>query len=228
MTFETGKSTVQIAGKRSFLKRNETSLHGSKHTLVGHANKALESPRKKAPIRRVFNTALRGFDDGAMLIEVVEVFFMAETAVGMFQHPGTADAVLEELRVNGIPSSGIRSITMPLGMTTDSVTAMPGVDFAAGLSKDLTAMGASAEEAEWYVAGVQRGNVLIFASGTPEEADAAAAVMEEFEPIALEEFAGVVPASHAAVHAGNVTAQAISIKEDRSRAKADGARVFSW
>jgi hypothetical protein len=146
----------------------------------------------------------------------------------MFRHPGTADAVLEQLRVSGIPTSGIRSIAMPLGMTTDSVTATPGVDFAAGLSKDLTAMGASEAEAEWYVAGVQSGNVLILASGTSEQADAAAAVMEGFEPIALEEFAGVSPASSAPVLGGNVTAQAISIKEDRSRANAGGARVFSW
>jgi hypothetical protein len=153
---------------------------------------------------------------------------MAETAVGLFQNAAIADAVLEELRVNGIPASGIRSIAMPLGMTTDSVTATPGVDFAAGLSKDLLSMGASNEEAEWYVSGVGRGNVLIFATGTPEEADAAAAVMDEFDPIALEEFAGVAPGSSAPALGGNVTAQPISIKEDRARAKADGARVFSW
>ena len=152
---------------------------------------------------------------------------MAETAVGMFQHRGTADAVLEELRVNGIPSSGIRSIAMPLGMTSEGATATPSVDFAAALSKDLRAMGASLEECESYVDGVKRGNVLIFATGTEDEADAAAAVMDDFEPVALEEFAGVAPALPAA-HVGNVTANAISIKEDRSRAKADGARVFSW
>ena len=152
---------------------------------------------------------------------------MAETAVGMFEHPGTADAVLEELRVNGIPTSGIRTIAMPLGMSTDSVTATPGTAFAAALDKDLRTMGATEEECEGYVAGIQRGNVLVFVTGTQEEADAAAKVMEGFEPIALEEFAGVAPSMPTST-SSNVTAQAISIKEDRARAKGNGARIFSW
>ena len=45
---------------------------------------------------------------------------MAETAVGLFEHPGTADAVVDALRANGIPSNGIRTVSKPTAMPVES------------------------------------------------------------------------------------------------------------
>jgi hypothetical protein len=58
---------------------------------------------------------------------------MAETAVGLFEDAGTAEAVVDALRANGIPSRGIRILAKPVGSPVVSATSTPSVDFAASL-----------------------------------------------------------------------------------------------
>jgi hypothetical protein len=95
-------------------------------------------------------------------------------------------------------------------------------------------MGAVDSEIDAYIAAVQRGRALVFATGTLAQADAATAVMNEFGPIEVEEFAGAVASSsaktinEAAASVGEMDTQNISLKEDRIRAKTEGARLFSW
>jgi hypothetical protein len=113
-------------------------------------------------------------------------------------------------------------------MQVDSATSTPSVDFAAGLARDLSSMGATEPECEFYLARVRRGNVLVFAGGTHAQADTAAGIMNSYEPIQLEEFAGSVP-SLSGVHQKEVGTQAgITLKMDETRQKTEGARVFSW
>jgi len=152
---------------------------------------------------------------------------MAETAVGLFELEENADLVLNALRRNGFSSGAIRVLSMPVSLPVDSSTSTPGLDFAAALAKDLHSMGASDGECEFYVSRVQDGNVLVFVTGTTEEADQAASLMDAHGALQIEEFAGVAPMLPA-VHMGEIGANAISIKEDRARANASGARVFTW
>lgn len=152
---------------------------------------------------------------------------MAETAVGLFEHPGTADAVVDALRASGFPANGIRTLSKPAAMPVDSATSTPALDFAAALSQDLLAMGASEPECQAYLDGLRLGNVLVFATGSVAEAETAIAVMDAYDPIEIEEFAGSAPALPG-IHFGNAGAHDISSKIDRSRAKSEGARVFSW
>jgi hypothetical protein len=152
---------------------------------------------------------------------------MAETAVGLFEHESNADLVLDGLRRNGFSSEAIRVVTMPMGMAVDSPTSTPGIDFAAALAKDLRSMGASEGECEYFVSSVQSGSTLIFVTGTLDEADQAASLMDAHGAAQIEEFAGVAPALPP-VHVGEIGANVISIKEDRVRANASGARVFTW
>jgi hypothetical protein len=153
---------------------------------------------------------------------------MAETAVGLFEHPGTADAVVDALRANGIPSNGIRTVSKPAAMSVESATSTPSVDFAAALAQDLRSMGATARECEAYLAGVRRGNVLVFVTGSLSQVEAATTVMNSYEPIELEGFASAVPAA-VGVHGKEIEAHdGISLNSDQARAKTEGARVFSW
>jgi hypothetical protein len=155
---------------------------------------------------------------------------MAETAVGLFEHPGTADAVVDALRANGIPSNGIRTVSKPAAMPVESATSTPSIDFAAALAQDLSSMGASERECKAYLSGVRRGNVLIFVTGSRPQAETAINVMNAYEPIEVEEFvtAGAAPVL-AGVHGKEIEAHdGISLNSDQARAKTEGARVFSW
>ena len=153
---------------------------------------------------------------------------MAETAVGLFEHHGAADAVVDALHANGIPSNGIRTLSKPSAMPVDSATSTPAVDFAAALAQDLSSMGATDRECETYLAGVRRGNVLVFATGSHAQAETAISVMNSYEPIEVEEFAGAVPALAGAHGKETAPHDTISFSSDQARAKTEGARIFSW
>lgn len=152
---------------------------------------------------------------------------MAETAVGLFQESNAVDRVMDGLRGEGISSGAIRVLSKPTGMAVDSATSTPSVDFGAALAKDLLSMGATEEECEAYVGSVQTGSALMFVTGTPAEASTAASLMNAHGAVQIEEFAGAAPMLPG-IHVGEIVAGGISLKEDRIRAKTDGARVFTW
>jgi hypothetical protein len=152
---------------------------------------------------------------------------MAETAVGLFEQSQAAERVVEALTAQGIASSAIRVLSKPTGMAVTSVTSTPSVDFGAALAKDLRCMGATEEECEAYVTNVQSGCFLMFVTGTAPEAHSAASVMNAHGAIQIEEFAGAVPVLPG-IHVGEIEASGISLKEDRARARTEGARVFTW
>jgi hypothetical protein len=153
---------------------------------------------------------------------------MAETAVGLVEDSGVAGAVAEALRVSGFPSDDIRVLAQPLGLEVTSPTSTPGVDFDAALAADLRSMGASEEEIDAYVEGIRGGGVLVFATGTSAQAETALSVMQAYDPIEIEEFAGSAPALPG-IQVGQIGAHDISSKENRARVKSgEGARVFTW
>jgi len=153
---------------------------------------------------------------------------MAQTAVGLFERSHDVDLVLAGLRAEGISSDAIRVLSKPSGMAVDSATSTPSVDFCAALTKDLRSMGASEGECEAYVVSVQNGSILLFVSGDADEADKAVSLMNEGGAVEIEEFAGAAPMLPS-IHVGDVAASGgISLKEDRTRAKSEGARVFTW
>lgn len=153
---------------------------------------------------------------------------MANTAVGLFEHRDTADTVVDALRANGIPSSGIHILCKPTAKPVESAASTPAVDFAAGLSQDLRSMGATEPEREAYLAGMQRGNVLVFVTCSKTQAETALSVMNAYEPIEIEAFAGAATALPG-VHGKEVEAHdSVSLGSDQARAKSEGARIFSW
>jgi hypothetical protein len=152
---------------------------------------------------------------------------MAQTAVGLFDQTHDIDLVLNALRAEGFPADNIRVLSKPSGMAVDSMTSTPTVDFCSALTKDLRSMGASEAECETYVSNVQNGCVLLFVAGTAADADKAASLMNDSGAVEIEEFAGAAPMLPS-VRAGEAGAGGIALKEDRTRAKSEGARVFTW
>jgi hypothetical protein len=152
---------------------------------------------------------------------------MAETAVGLFEK-STSDGVVAALRNSGFPNQGIRVVTPPMGAAVGGMMETPLTDFAAAVSRDFRAMGADDAECEAYVAGIRNGHVLIFATGTIQEATSATAVMNRYSAIEVREFAGAAPLLPGIKTESPSATKTISAKEDNIRAKTEGARIFSW
>ena len=180
----------------------------------------------------------RWLEDVSNAVEVV----MSQTAVGLFEDAGVAEAVVGSLRAHGFPSGGIRVVSAPKGASIDSS------DFGLGFSKDLRAMGVSEYESGAYFSAVQRGRVLVYATGTAQQTDEAVGIMDEFGALEIEELAsvgaGVGKAKGTAVKTTDmgtvnpesrlpesqvtIGAHEKSYTSHSSRAKKEGARVFSW
>ena len=98
---------------------------------------------------------------------------MSETAVGLFEDAVVAEAVVDSLRAHGFPSSGIRVVAAPRGASAASLGSETGINtgfnggsFATSMAKDLRAMGMTEYESNAYLAGLHRGNVLVYATGS--------------------------------------------------------------
>ncbi len=140
---------------------------------------------------------------------------MAATAVGLFADTGIAESVVDALHAHGMPKKGIRVVSWP---EDGSVV----TDFAKSLFNELRTMGASETESLAYLSGVQAGNVLVFLTGSLQQADAASAIMNQYTPYDLEDIPGA-PAIAPAVHQYEAEPEGM-----RARLKGDGARLFSW
>jgi hypothetical protein len=177
---------------------------------------------------------------------------MSETAVGLFDDAVVAEAVVDSLRAYGFPSSGIRVVAAPksasaasLGSETGINTGFNNGNFATSAAKDLRAMGATEYESNAYLAGLHRGNVLVYATGSTSQANQAVAVMNEYSALEIEEFAtagaavssapvektdlGTInPESRLPESNATIGAHEKSYTSHSSRSKTEGARVFAW
>jgi hypothetical protein len=168
---------------------------------------------------------------------------MADTAVGLFENAGVAEAVVDSLRAHGFSSSGIRIVSASAAVSSSS--AAGDASFASKAAGELRSMGASEYESNAYVARLHRGNVLVYVTGTRQQADEAAGIMNEFSALELEEFAtagskvSTLGASHADMGTINpeplLPESQVTIGEHEttytshtSRAKTEGARIFTW
>ena len=152
---------------------------------------------------------------------------MAETAVGLFENASVANGVATALRERGFSASSIKVIGEGRSLPVDNAMSTPGTDLSAGLAGDLRSMGATDRESEAYVKGVARGNALVFATGTPEQANLAIELMNDYFALKVDELEGTVPALEP-VTAGSVGGPNVSEKIEHHRNRTDGAKMFSW
>jgi hypothetical protein len=153
---------------------------------------------------------------------------MSKTAVGLFEHPGVADQVVHDLDARAFPRNEIRILGEPREMSGDGVTSIPRTDFEVGLDRELKAIGASDREARAYVQGVWRGGVLVFASGSNEQVNDAAEIMNRHNAIEVEELIGNEPKTGSTM-TGNMTPMLDgSPQTGRISQPGGGARMFVW
>jgi hypothetical protein len=139
---------------------------------------------------------------------------MAKTAVGLFENPGSVDEVVRELKASGIPQKDVRVLGEPREMAGSGVMSTPHTDFEA--------------DAEAYVRGVRRGGVMVFATGSPEKADAAAEIMNHHCAVEIEELSASVPHLPSTVGDDVAPGRDGSVQAGRVRSPGAGARLFVW
>jgi hypothetical protein len=159
---------------------------------------------------------------------------MSKTAVGLFENTGVAEQVVHDLDASGFPRSEVRTVRESLDMAVTGVTSIPHTDFEVGLGRDLEAIGATEGEANAFVQEVRRGGVLVFATGSSEDVDRAAAIMNRHGAIQVEELIGREPGNGRKVGASLplVREEALpahdTAQTGRIRQSGDGARIFVW
>jgi hypothetical protein len=144
---------------------------------------------------------------------------MTKTAVGLFEDSGLVDGVVRDLENNGIPRKDIRVLSEPLEIAGTGVLSTPRTDFEVDLTHDLMALGVVQAEAEAYVEGVQRGGVIVFATG--QKAEAAADIMNRHGAVGIDKVNG---AESALPHVDHDP----SGQNAGSSSASAGARMFVW
>jgi hypothetical protein len=158
---------------------------------------------------------------------------MAKTAVGLFENPVAVDEVVRDLKASGFPQKDVRVLGEPRDMAGSGVMSTPHTDFEVDLIRDLRAIGAAEADAEAYVRGVRRGGVMVFATGSGNQADTAAEIMNRHGAAEIEELSTAVQYLPSTVGKGDdvVPGQAGqdgSVQVGRVRSPGAGARLFVW
>jgi hypothetical protein len=153
---------------------------------------------------------------------------MTRTVVGLFEDQTLANQVACELKAAGVPSGEIQVLVDPLDLPVRGLLSTPHTDFMAFLCRELREIGATEEEAEVYIQGVQKGGALILATGPADKVEAAAAIMNRNNARDVEELAGLEPALPAAAHISGGATRSGSVLTGRIRQSGDGARIFVW
>jgi hypothetical protein len=153
---------------------------------------------------------------------------MSKTAVGLFENPGVADQVVHDLDASAFPRDEIRILGEPRDMGDTGIMGTPHTDFEVGLNREIQAIGASDREANAYVQGVRRGGVLVFATGSNEEVDNAAEIMNRHGAVEVEELIGREPNTGSMIDENMPAVHDISPQTGRIRQSAGGARMFVW
>jgi hypothetical protein len=153
---------------------------------------------------------------------------MAKTAVGLFENSGSADGVVRDLTAKGFLQKDVRVLSEPVEMPGTGLMSTPHTDFEVDLIRDLTAFGVVEGDAEAYVQGVRRGGVMVFATGTGQNADQAAEIMNCHGALEIEKIGAKQPALPNAEIGENMPGRDPSTQIGRVRSAGSGARLFVW
>jgi hypothetical protein len=152
---------------------------------------------------------------------------MPKTVVGLFESPELVDNAVREIEAIGFPGQEVRTLREPANFAVTGVMSFLRLDFEADLSRELTRIGATVPEANAYVEGLRRGGAVVFATGSDEQIELAARVMNSYGAREIEEVNGpephmpLAPQRHTPRHESPVLA-------GRLRHSGGGACVFVW
>jgi hypothetical protein len=153
---------------------------------------------------------------------------MTHTAIGLFPNSLNAEQAITELKAAGIAANELRVISEPRYMHVAGVLSTPEIDFCADLDQDLRAMGVTEPEVQAFIRGVRNGGVLVFASGSIEQVENFASIMNHREAANVEELTGMEPVLPGVAHESAIPAHGYSAQTGRVRCAGGGARMFVW
>lgn len=153
---------------------------------------------------------------------------MPKTAVGLFENPALVDDVVREIEILGFPRREVRTLEEPTSFEVTGVMSFPRLDFEVDLIRELTRIGATKAEAQDYAKGLRRGGALVFATGSNEEVDNAAELMNRHGAIEVEELIGREPNTGSMSGENAPSAPERSSQTGRIRQAGGGARFFVW
>jgi hypothetical protein len=153
---------------------------------------------------------------------------MAKTAVGLFENRSSVDEVVRDLEASGFLGKDVRVLGEPRDMADSGLLGTPHTDFEVGLMRELRAIGAAETDAAAYVDGVRHGGVMVFATGSGEQADAAVAIMNRHCSAEVEELNASGPQLTETEHDNTAAGRDSSVEAGRFRSPGTGARLFVW
>ena len=153
---------------------------------------------------------------------------MPKTAVGLFEKPDLVDDVVREIEALGFPRKEVRTLEEPKTFEITGVMSFPRLDFEVDLSRELSRIGATQEEARAYVEGLRSGGALIFATGSDERVEAAANLMNRYGAVETEQSSGPEPDLPRVVHESMDSTRHSPAQAGRIREPGDGACCFVW
>ena len=153
---------------------------------------------------------------------------MPKTAVGLFESPGLVDDIVREIEALGFPRKEVRELEEPATFDVTGVMSFPRLDFEVDLVRELTRIGATKAEAQAYVAGLRRGGALVFATGSAEMVDAAAAIMNRYGALEVEASSGPEPRLPGVDRENITPISDSSVQTGRVREPSGSASCFVW
>jgi hypothetical protein len=153
---------------------------------------------------------------------------MPKTAVGLFESPDRVSDVVRDIEALGFPQNEVRTLEEPKAFDVTGVMSFPRLDYEIDLIRALERIGATEAEAKTYLSGLRRGGALVFATGPDEKVDAAAAMMNRYGAIEIEETSGEEPRLPHAFRASVTPMRESPIVAGRIQQPGSGACFFVW
>ncbi len=153
---------------------------------------------------------------------------MAKTAVGLFKNSGLVDGVVRDLEASGFPEKDVRVLSEPRELAGNGVLSTPHTDFEVALVRDLRAFGVVEADATNYVNGVRHGGVIVFATGSGDEAEKAAAIMNRHGAVEVEKIGASQPELPVGDRGKGLSVNDSSLQNGKLHSSGAGARLFTW
>jgi hypothetical protein len=153
---------------------------------------------------------------------------MPKTAVGLFENPGLVDDIIREIETLGFPRKEVRELEEPATFDVTGVMSFPRLDFEVELTRELTRIGATKAEEKAYLDGLRRGGALVFATGSVEMVDAAAATMNRYGALEVEAASGPEPRLPGVVRESMPPTNDSIVQTGRVREPSGSTSCFVW
>jgi len=153
---------------------------------------------------------------------------MTKAIVGLFENSSLAEQIVHALEAGGFLWKDIRVLSEPREIAGKGMMSTPHTDFEAELVRELRAIGAAEADAQAYVRGVQKGGIIVFATGSGAKLNTAAEIMNRHHAVELAEM-DAAETHLSSASSGNMTPRRKNSEQTgRIRSSGGGARLFVW